>query len=186
MMGNNRYYRAMSLAKQIGIAILATISLALFGIGSYYASRQLFPDPEQEDTTQVQTGTDSDAPTVSDLKNLEPQNMQTTFEENEIILSFETVDPLGSTVYVTTDDQEQIDQAMKDYRNGIPVAGRWFTIATPDAPTTTHLVRIPKSMLSSDGSVYYYVLLRYGDYWLPYGEGMDYENGPYSPYVIKE
>jgi len=154
---------------------------------SYFASKQLFPDPKSDEAQEQKAKiADSDAPTVQDMKDLEPQNIQVQFEKDEFVLSFETSKQVGSTIYVTPNQDERVDQAMKDYRNGVTIDGRWFTVASDSSPETTHIATIPNSLLSKEGQVYYYVLISYKGFWLPYGDSMDYNNGPRSPYLIKQ
>lgn len=176
----------MSLTKQILIGIAATVTLVLFGIGSYYASKQLFPDPTSNNggVTPTPTGT-SNVPTISDMRKLEPKNLNAKVEGDNVTISFETAEKVGALIYVTPSKTEKIAQAMKDYNNGVAVAGKWFTVSADADASATHVLSFPKTVLNSSGDSYYYVIISYKKYWLPYGSVTDYQNGVSEPYTIK-
>lgn len=177
----------MSLAKQIGIGVLATISLVLFGLGSYAASKQIFPDPKATtNTTATPTSSVGGvAPSVSDVKRVEPKSI--TFKKNgdDTVITFETAEKVGATVYVTSSKSERILQTMKDRRNGVPNIGNWFEATANNQPAATHSVRIPKEAMAKTGNTFFYILISYKAYWIPYGGTMDYTNGPSEPYIIQ-
>lgn len=177
----------MSLTKQILIGVLATVMLVVFGIGSYYASTSLFPDPTSNSTGNVTPtpSTTSTIPTIGDMKRLIPQNITTKAEGENVILSFTTADEVGTMVYVSPNKTDKIAQAMKDYNNGVAIAGRWFTVTTDEAKKVTHEVAIPKEILNTSTDTYYYIVVSYKKYWLPYGLTTDFQNGVAEPYTIK-
>jgi len=176
----------MSMTKQIAIGLLATVMLVLFGVGSYYASRQLFPDPTTTGTATPTPNTSaSSVPTISDMKKLEPKNIVTKADGENVIVTFETAEKVATLIYVTSSKTEKIAQAMKDYTNGIPLAGRWFTVSAESEAKTAHSVSFPKSIMATTGDTYYYIIISYKKYWLPYGLVTDYQNGVAEPYTIK-
>lgn len=177
----------MSLTKQILIGVLATVMLAMFGIGSYYASTTLFPDPSSNPTGSVTPtpSTTSTIPTIGDMKRLTPQNITTKTETDGVVLTFTTADPVSTMVYVTPSKTDKIAQAMKDYNNGVAIEGRWFNVTPEDAKKVTHELTIPKDILSATADSYYYIVISYKSYWLPYGLTTDFQNGVAEPYTIK-
>ncbi len=176
----------MSMTKQIAIGLLATVSLGLFGIGSYYASQRLFPDPKNNVAITPTPGSSSTtAPTVGDMKNLEPRELTTKTDGDTIVVSYSTTEKVGTLLYVTPSKTDKIEQAMKDYNNGIPIAGRWFTVTPDSKASSTHTVAIPKNQLATTGDTYYYIVISYKKYWLPYGATTDYNNGVAEPYTFK-
>jgi len=177
----------MSMTKQIAIGILATVSLGLFGIGSYYASRQLFPDPQNNTavTPTPSSSFTSTAPTVGDMKKLEPRELGTKADGDNLVISYNTAEAVGTLLYVTPTKTEKIEQAMKDYNNGVPIAGRWFTVTPDSKANTAHSLAIPKSIVATTGDTYYYIVISYKNYWLPYGLTTDYQNGVAEPYTVK-
>lgn len=176
----------MSLTKQIAIGALATAALGLFGVGSYYASRQLFPDPSTTGTvTPTTSASTSSVPTVKDMERLEPKNLATKADGDNVVLTFETSEKVATLVYVTPSKSEKIAQAMKDYTNGVPLAGRWFSVSPESETKTVHTVSFPKTLLANTGDTYYYVIVSYKKYWLPYGSVTDYQAGVAEPYTIK-
>lgn len=175
----------MSLAKQIGIAIIATIILAVFGIGSYVASTQLFPDPKSTGSTSGVTPTPNPkVVTVQQMKDLTPKNVATHVEGDNTVLGFETSGKVPSLIYMTTSKTDSVVQAMKDYSSGVPVNGRFLIGSSESEPSNTHSVKIPTSLLAESGPTYYYILLKFNEHWLPYGSIMDSQGNPTDSYVI--
>ncbi|MCC7303957.1 hypothetical protein IT418_00875 [bacterium] len=177
----------MSLTKQILLGVLATVMLVVFGIGSYYASTTLFPEPSSTSTSTVTPtpSTNSAIPTIGDMKRLTPQNISVKAAGENAVLTFTTADSVGAMVYVTPTKTDKIVQAMKDYNNGVAIEGRWFTATSEDAKNVTHELEIPKEILSTTTSTYYYIIVSYKSYWLPYGLTTDFQNGVTEPYTIK-
>ena len=174
----------MSLVKQIAIGVAATVMLLLFGIGSYYASKQIFPDPKTTTTKTTTTTTNSSVPTVADMKRLNPQSVSAKIEGENVIVSFETADKVGSLVYITPSKTEKIAQAMKDFNNGVAVAGKWFVVTSDSDSKATHLLTVPKTVLAKSGTTYFYIVVSYKKYWLPYGLTTDFTTGASDPYLI--
>ena len=187
MMLQYRYYNVMSMTKQIIIGVIATMSLLLFGVGSYYASKQLFPDPTSGASGSVTPtpSVTSNVPTVSDMKRLEPRNLQAKVEGDNVVVTFETAEKVGTLLYVTPSKTEKIAQAMKDYNNGVAIAGKWFNVTSEAEGAVNHTSTFPKTVLNASGDSYYYVVVSYKKYWLPYGSVTDYQNGVAEPYIIK-
>lgn len=177
----------MSLAKQIGYAVLATLVLVAFGFGSYFASKTLFPNPTAStgSTSNNSSTGEKNFPTVEDSKRLAPANINTLIQGETVLMSFETAGDVSATLYVTSDKSEKIEQSMKDYTNGVLVKGRFFVVDADNAPVKTHVVKFPKTVLSTTNDAYYFILLKYKGSWLPYGETMDYPKGPSEPYYMK-
>lgn len=183
-----RYYMVMSLTKQIILGVLATVSLVLFGVGSYYASTTLFPDPQDipsGNVTPTPSG-EANSPTIGDMRKLEPQSVATTKDEaGNIVLTFTTAEEVGVALYLTPVRADRVSQAMKDRVNGVPVAGSWFTVTSEESKATTHSFTIPKESVGEATEVYYYLILSYKRHWLPYGQTTDYSTGVAEPYTIK-
>lgn len=180
------YYNRMSLTKQIAIAILATILLVIFGVGSYFASKQLFPDPK----TQGSNGSVTPTPnpgivTVQQMKDLTPKNIATHVEGENTVIQFETSEKVPSFIYISTAKIDNIGQVLKDYSNGVSVPGRFIWGSTESAPSNTHIVKFPTSILATSGPTYYFVILKFNDHWLPYGTIMDSQGNPTESYVIQ-
>lgn len=177
----------MSLGKQIIIGVVATVSLIFFGIGSYYASKQLFPDPKNNGTTTITptSGATSTLPTVNDMKKLEPKNIQVNTDTENVVITYDTAEKVGSLVYVTPNKTEKVAQAMKDYNNGVSIAGKWFSVTVDSEAGTAHKLTLPKTVVPTSGQTYYYIVVSYKKYWLPYGAVTDYQSGVAEPYSIK-
>lgn len=184
-MVKSSYYIAMSLTKQIIVAVIATVSLALFGVGSYYASKEIFPDPTTDSTSNPTTTTDPKVISVTEVEKLEPKNRVIRVEGDNTVVQFDTSEKVGVTFYVTPKKTDVITKVITDYQNGIAIPGKFLVVTANDATSTSHVAKIPKSMLATTGQTYYYVLLSYKANWLPYGDGMDYVAGPTEPYVLK-
>ncbi len=175
----------MSLTKQIIIAIVATISLALFGIGSYFASRQLFPDPSGETANAPTVTTDPKVITVTEVKKIEPQNMVIRVEGDFTAVQFDTAEKVGVTMYVTPKKNEVMSKVITDFQNGITVAGKFIVVTPNESTSTSHVAKVPKSMVSTSGQTYFYLLVSYKSNWLQYGAITDYVSGPTEPYLLK-
>lgn len=175
----------MSLTKQIILAIVATITLALFGVGSYYASRQIFPDPTTASGATPTATVDPKVITVEQVKQIEPKTIVTRTEGDFVIVQFETAAKVGATLYVTTNKKDNVPQSMTDFKNGVSVTGKWVVATANATPSMSHVAKIPKSALAKSGQTYYYILLSYKSSWLRYGATMDYSTGPTEPYVLK-
>ncbi len=177
----------MSLTKQILLGVLATITLIIFGVGSYYASTTLFPDPTnatKNGVTPTPTTTSS-VPTISDMKRLNPQSMDVKKDGEKVTIGFTTAEEVGSMVYVTPNKSEKIAQVMKDYGNGVAISGRWYIVTADSKKGTTHELVVDKNTLSATAENYYFVVISYKKYWLPYGTTTDYINGLAEPYSFK-
>lgn len=173
----------MSLVKQIGIAILATVMLVVFGIGSYAISKQVVPDPKEIVTTA--TPDPSGVITVKKAKELAPKNITIREDSENIYIEFETVEKVGSVVYITKDRTEKIDTVLQNRQAGITIRGIFFQATSENQPKLTHSVKVPKSSATLTGDTYYYIILMYNTWRVFYGGAMDYTKGPTEPYVLK-
>lgn len=173
----------MSLAKQIGIAILATISLLVFGIGSFYASKVVFPDAATP--TATPTPTNSTKLTVSQAQDIAPRNISVKQDATSLTVQFSTNQETGAYLYVTPDRTENFMTVITQFGQGVPVKGVWYTATKEASPALSHEATIPTSALAKTGDTYYFILLTYNGFRVPYGLINNYQNGPTSPYILK-
>lgn len=179
----------MSMAKQIAIAVVATIILAIVGVGSYMISRQVIPDPTTTANNTNNNGNTTGAGgtiTVKTVETLTPKNLLMKKEGTDVVIQFDTEEKTGAVIYLTPDKSELIQQVVKDWGNGVNVKGTFFNITTEEQASTAHSIKVPDQAgtIKSD-EYFYYIILLYQKSRIPYGGVQDPKNGPTQPYTLK-
>jgi|GEM_PF-2508612 len=177
---------AKQLLRQAGIALLATIILIVVGVGSYAISQQVIPD--NNSGTNNGTSNNSTSGTIITVKlvqKLEPKNTIIKKSGSKIKFQFDTQEKTGSVIYVTSAKSELIQQVVKDWSNGVKVAGTFYPVTSESSPSNAHSVEIDNTEDKiKENEYYYYTIILYNQVRIPYGRLNDSLRGPSEPYVI--
>lgn len=180
----------MSMVKQIAIAVVATIILAVVGVGSYMISKQVIPDPTNTSTNNQNNNNGNTGAggtiTVKTVETLTPKNLVMKKEGNDVVIQFDTEDKTGAVIYLSPDKSELIQQVVKDWGNGVNVKGTFYNITSEEQASTAHSIKISNQAgtIKTD-EYFFYIILLYQKSRIPYGGTQDAKNGPSQPYTLK-
>ena len=175
------------LFKNIALAIGATLLLVVVGVGSYFIANRVYPPPQIDNIQNVQNNQDQeDNVTLDTVKKLTPKSIISKIEGDKIVISWTTpLETDGNIVYITPDKNEKINQVLKDYFNGVKIAGI-FKEEELSKAKTDHSITVDKSLVEDKNYKYFYIIVTYKKRRIPFGSKMDYTNqtGPTEPYEI--
>jgi len=165
--------------------MLVLIFLVVAGLAAYIIAGYLIKPEIEISTNKVDK--DTNKVTLEIVKELTPQNVQFSEYDDKFVLSFDTAKPTRAYAYVTPERNENFLQVVRDFSNGLPVAGKWF-FEQSETETTTHQIVLPLAELPKPtdptNSLYVYILIKYKDVYIPYGQQTSLSSGPLEPWVI--
>lgn len=186
------------MVKNIILGLLATALLVVIGVGTYYGSSRFLTEPEVivPDSGQDNSG----QATKQDVTDYTPKNVKYKKETNseiadtpvdELIVSWQHNKAAQSFFYVTPDSTEKIQDVITKWnsKDSLAIKGFWVETSAASKKKTSHEAHMLKSVLDepqgqTNSTWYFYIIVNTGTYRIPYGETMDENGGPTSPYKL--
>ncbi len=174
----------MNIAKQLILIIIGIFLVIGAGVGSYFLAGNFIKQPE---VTPEETQTNNEnVVTRKVVKDLTPEVVFNSTEDG-VEINITVSQNTFAYVYITSSQSEDFLQTLQDYINKIAPTGKWFLENTTE-PTNQHSFvlkndELPKPEPGSQ-SVYMYILLKYNDTYIPYGQETNLDTGDLKPWIL--
>ncbi len=159
--------------------ILAGLGLIIAGLLAYFITG-FFVKPK---TVTIDT---TKGLASQKVKDLQPTEISITSFKTYIEVTFNTASKTFAYVYITFDPEEKFTDVLKLLKEGEAqsYAGMWYK-QQESTPSTKHTVHIPlKDLPAGKANAYMYLLLEWGNYYIPYGEQTSPVTGPLTAWTI--